>query len=196
MELAIGIIFLRKMKYVNIDQPTDSIMIQEPHGKITMTGFTIEDAEHWRLHDPVVDKNLRYFEAQTGGKRLPRRKDLNPEDITQILPEVALFEPVYDEAGSLVDVKIQLLGTKLDNFYGSVTGTHISDFPSPLVSERVLQACKHCISVSKPVVVSADALSDKKNHLAITALYVPMSDDGVLIDRIFLHNQIRSKLPR
>jgi len=168
-------------------------MNQEPRGDIEIGGFSIEDAEQWRLHDPAVDKDLRHFETLTGGTRMPRRADLNPEDIKPILPEVALLEPIYDAAGSFVDAKGVLAGTTLDNFYGSITGTFISQYPVPLVSDRILRACKHCIEVCKPIVVSADALSDQKNHLMITVLYIPMSNDGVLVDRIFLHNQVKSK---
>ena len=168
-------------------------MDRHVHREIEIGGFEIEDAEQWRLHDPVVDMDLRYFEALTNGTRMPRRTDLNPEDIKPILPEVALLEPIYDAAGSFVDAKGLLEGTKLDSFYGSITGTLISQYPIPLVSDRILQACRYCIEIAKPIVVSADALSDQKNHLTITVLYVPMSSDGVLIDRIFLHNQVKSK---
>ncbi len=163
------------------------------NSKPIFEGFRLEDAEQWRLHDPVVDKDLRYFEAQTGGTRMPRRGDLSPEDLTSILPEVALLEPIYDAAGSFVDAKGLLEGTKLDNFYGSLTGKLISEYRIRVVSDRILQACRRCIEIAKPIVVSADALSEQKNHLAITVLYVPMSDNGVLVDRIFLHNQVKSK---
>ena len=165
-----------------------------PSGKEpVIAGFEIEDAESWRLHDSVVDQDLRYFEAQTGGARFPRRTDLNPVDIKSILPEVALLDPVYDANGFVVDVKISLLGSKLDNFYGSMTGKLLSQFPVQAICMRIMEACKHCIESKKPIVVSADTLSDRKNYLAVTVLYVPMSDDGVVIDRIFIHNQVKSR---
>ncbi len=158
--------------------------------------FRIEDAELWRLHDPVVDQDLKYFEARTGGTRMPRRDDISPEEMKAILPEVALLEPIYDETGLVVDAKGLLEGTKLDNFYGSLTGTLISDYPVPIVSDRILVACRRCIEIAKPIVVVADALSEQKNYLTITVLYVPMSNDGVRVDRIFLHNQVKSKFPK
>ena len=165
----------------------------QPHTKPTYTDFSIEDAEVWRLTDPVVDKDLRYFEGKTGGSRLPRRGDLKPEELKPILPEVALVEPLYDEGGVFTDVRGLLEGTKLDSFYGSITGKLMSEYPNKLVSDRILQACQRCVEIAKPIVVTADALSDQKNFLAITVLYIPMSENGTLIDRIFIHNQVMSK---
>lgn len=168
-------------------------MILPSHNHPIFTGFSIEDAEEWRRSDSVVDQDLKYFEECTGGMRLPRRADLRPRDLKSILPEIALVEPIYDAAGSMVDVRGLLEGTKLDSFYGPMTGMLISAYPNKLVSDRILQACRHCVELARPIVVSSDALSDQKNHLAITVLYVPMSEDGKLIDRIFIHNQVKSK---
>ncbi len=168
-------------------------MNSSPGNNTVIGEFSIEDAEEWRLHDPVVDHDLRYFENQTGGARLPRRDDLKPGDLTSVLPEIALVEPVYDAAGGFVDAMGLLEGTKLDSFYGPMTGKLISEYPNKLVSARILQACKHCVEIAKPVVVSSDILSDQQNYLAITVLYVPMSENGTTIDRIFIHNQVKSK---
>lgn len=168
-------------------------MNMQPRKRPTYTDFSIEDADVWRFTDPVVDSDLRYFEEKTGGKRLPCRGDLKPEELKSILPEIALFEPIYDEDGSFIDVRGLLEGTKLDSFYGSITGKLMSDYPNKLVSDRILQACRHCVDIAKPIVVSADALSDQKNFLKITVLYVPMSENGTTIDRIFIHNQVKSK---
>jgi len=168
-------------------------MSLSPQVKPTYTGFSIEDAEEWRLHDPVVDQDLRYFEEKTNGGRLPRRGDLKPEELKAILPEIALVQPFYDAAGVMVDVKGVLAGTKLDSFYGSLTDRLISQYPIKPVGDRILQACKHCVDSAKPIVVTADALSEQHDFLAITVLYVPMSEDGSVIDRIFIHNQVKSK---
>lgn len=168
-------------------------MSMAPYSGPTYTDFSIEDAEVWRLTDPVVDSDLRYFEDKTGGTRLPRRADLKPEELKPLLPEIALVEPIYGDSGELVDVMGLLEGTKLNSFYGSITGKLFSEYPNKLVSDRILQAVRHCVEIAKPIVVSADALSDQKNFLAITVLYIPMSDNGTLIDRIFIHNQVKSK---
>lgn len=164
-----------------------------PNNDPVIGEFSIEDAEQWRLHDKMVDYDLRYFEEKTGGGRLARRADLKPEELTAILPEIAIFQPIYDATGRVVDVKALLEGTKLDSFYGSITNKLISDYPYKAVGDRILLACKRCVEVAKPIVVVSDTLSAQKDFLAITVLYIPMSEDGTVIDRIFIHNQIKSR---
>lgn len=168
-------------------------MILSSYTKPVFTDFSIEDAEEWRLHDPVVDRDLKYFEGCTGGTRMPRRADVKPGDLKSALPEIAMVEPIYDAAGVVVDVKGLLEGTRLDSLYGPMTGILISEYSNKVVGDRIIQACKYCVEVAKPIVVIADALSEQKDFLAITVLYVPMSEDGALIDRIFIHNQVKSK---
>ncbi len=157
--------------------------------------FSIVDAEEVRHLNEAVDVILRYFEQKTGGTRLPRRDDLQPMELKQYLPQVGLFEPIYGDDGQLVDVDIPLLGSRLDDFYGRMTGKRVKEFPQAQVALRVIQACRQCVTLKKPIVVNAQSLSDEKNFLAITVLYIPMSNDGETIDRIFLHNQIAPRLP-
>ncbi len=161
--------------------------------KPIIAGVKFEDAEYWRQHDRVVDESLSYFEAKTQGKRLPKRADLNPADMKPILPEVAILELLYDRNGSVTDAKTSLLGSKLDDYYGALTGKLVSQYPAREVSERVLQGCKYSSAIKKPFMTMADTLSEQKNFLATTALYMPMSNDGTQVDRIFLHLQVKPK---
>ena len=154
--------------------------------------FRIEDAEDARQHNPTVDKLLKYFEKKTGGVRLAKRRDLNPNDLKEDLPEIGLFEPIYGAEGQFVDADISLLGSRLDEFYGHMTGKRVNQFNNPQVAARVIEACREVTERKQPLVVHADALSRHKSHLSITVLYVPLSNDGKTVDRIFLHNQISS----
>lgn len=160
-----------------------------------LEGFRVEDAEDVRKHDPVINTILDYFDEKTGGKRMPRRADLRPMELKDLLPEIGLLEPIYGDDGQIMDADINLLGSRLDEFYGSMTGKRVNEFPQARVSVRIIQACRQCADLKKPIVVKAETLSDTKDFLGITVLYVPMSADGLSIDRIFLHNQIKSRFP-
>lgn len=161
----------------------------------SLEGFRIEDAENARLHNDKVDLFLNYFHDKTDGARLPRRDDLKPMELKEHLPQIGLFEPIYNADGQLVDAEIVLLGSRLDEFYGHMTGKRVNEFPRGEVSVRILQACRQCANLKKPIVVRADSLSEDKNFLSITVLYIPMSSDGNTVDRIFLHNEVASKFP-
>ncbi len=157
-----------------------------------LQNFRIEDAEETRQHNPTIDKLLNYFEAKTGGTRLVRRSDLNPMELTQELPQIGMFGPIYNDEGLVVDVNILLLGSRLDQFYGAMTGKRATDYNNLQVADRVIGACKQVVESRKPMVIHAEAMSEKQTHLSVKVLYVPMSNDGEVIDRIFVHNQISS----
>lgn len=159
----------------------------------TVENFSMEPASAWRERDSVIDWDLSYFEAKTHGVRLPSRADLKPTELTKILPEVALFKPLFAPDGELDDLKILLLGTDLDRFYGAFTGKNVSEHPNPQVFNRIMQASRHTIELREPVVVRAMALSISQVHITITVLYVPMSEDGTAIDRLFVHNRVAYK---
>ena len=76
-----------------------------------------------------------------------------------------------------------------------MTGRRVSELQNRPVSIRILEASRQCVELGKPLVVTAESLSSQKNHLSVTVLYVPMSTDGITVDRLFLHNQIKSKFP-
>lgn len=155
--------------------------------------YEIMLAEDLRSSNRVIDADLKYFEDRTKGGRLPKRSDLNPMKFKESLPEIGLMEPIYDDNGILVDLRALLSGTKLDQNYGSFTGKLVSTHPHPDVFERMLEACRRCVVEKKPIVVIAETLSTRSNMLDVIILYIPMSEDGETIDRIFLHNQISFK---
>jgi hypothetical protein len=157
--------------------------------------FSITDAEIARVTSSRVDELLKYFEQKTGGKRLPYRADISPRDLKKFLPELFLFQILYDPDGGVEDLMVQLMGTTVANFYGEITGQTVREgAPSPEVTERILIACRRMLASGRPVVAEASSLSEEKNHLRVQVLYVPMSEDGTLIDRIcgYAHVSLRS----
>lgn len=167
-------------------------MVMSPFNNPLRRNFRLESAAEWRKTNPSIDKCLRYFEAATGGDRLPRRSDFKPMEMGDILPQVALFEPEYNADGSLYDIRITLIGSKLEDFYGPVTGKLVSEHPHSEVRARVRRACEHCINERRPIIVRSETLSNEKDYLALTILYVPFSQDGDRVDRLFVYNQVES----
>lgn len=93
-----------------------------PDANPNIEGFRIEDAEDVRQHSDSIDHLLQYFEEKTGGTRLAKREDLNPLELKDYLPQIGLFEPILNAEGQVSDIYISLLGSRLDEFYGRMTG--------------------------------------------------------------------------
>jgi hypothetical protein len=159
----------------------------------TVKGFSMEPASVCRGRAPVIDWSFDYFASKTQGNRLPSRRDLNPIELPSILPEVAILQPLYTDDCKLVDAKVLLLGTDLDRFYGAFTGKNISEHPNHEVFDRTMQAGQYAIQIREPIFVNTVTLSVSKTQITVAALYVPMSEDGITIDRLFVHNHMIHK---
>lgn len=127
---------------------------------------------------------------------MARRGDVSPSELKPFLPEICLMEPIYGLEGHVADVKLLLQGTSMVSFYGEMTGKSVSTHPSPEVGERIILSCQKCIDSKEPLVVRAEALSRDKAFLRLTALYVPLSDDGQLIDRLFVQVRVQRHFKR
>lgn len=149
--------------------------------------MSILSAEDVRLTNPVIDDLLRYFEQKTGKKRLAKRGDFSPQELKPYLPDVCLMEPIYGLDTHVADVKLALQGTAISSFYGEMTGKLVSAHPSSEVRGRITQSCQKCVDTKAPIVTAADALSRERSYLKLQALYIPLSEDGVLINKFFVH---------
>ncbi len=157
--------------------------------------YRIMAAAEARTGSRRIDELLGYFEGKTGGARLPRRSDISPHELKPFLPELFIFQLLYGADGKLEDLLVQLMGTTVAGFYGEITGQTVRQgAPSRLVTERILAACHRILESGEPVVAEASSLSEEKNHLRVQVLYVPLSEDGKLIDRIcgHVHVSLRS----
>lgn len=160
---------------------------------LDLPSFSIFDAEDLRGDDPEIEAILSYFEEKTGGDRLARRADVNPAALKPFLPDICIHRAVYDENGALQDIIVQLIGTEVTSFYGEMTGKSVREHPAREVANRIFVAGQTCIEQRRPVVAVAQALSAKKNHLRVNILYVPLSEDGEVIDRLFLLVRVRAR---
>ncbi|WP_286829010.1 MULTISPECIES: PAS domain-containing protein [Kordiimonas] len=156
-----------------------------------LPGFSLEEAESYRAERPEVERVLAYFEERTGGKRLACRADIEPGQLRDILPDVCIMTPEFDPAGVLEDVKVRLMGTNVVNFYGEMTGKSIFIHPSSEVADRIFKSAAFCLERRKPVLVQAYTLSEEKNYLRVSVMYVPLSENNRDIDRLFLHVAVR-----
>lgn len=155
--------------------------------------FSIDNAAVWRDRNERISSILDYFDSKTAGRRFPARSDIDPLELKEYLPEVALFKLVYDSVGIVDDFHVTLQGTRLDDFYGRIKNYKDFKDKNPIVLERIMQSCRHCVAVREPIVVTANALSPNKDFVKIRILYVPLSADNDRIDQVFVFNQIKFK---
>ncbi|NVJ71345.1 MAG: PAS domain-containing protein [Alphaproteobacteria bacterium] len=152
------------------------------------------DTKEYRARFADIDRVLRYFEDKTKGKRLPRRSDVVPSELKDVLPDICFMAPVFDPAGVIEDITVQLMGTNVVSFYGEMTGKSVFEHPSSQIGQRILASMTKAIRDREPVTTFANSLSDEKSHLQVSVLYIPMAENGKDIDRFFMHVGVYRKI--
>jgi len=133
---------------------------------------------------------LDYFVEKTNGSRLARREDLIPSEIIKLLPNISLFDLFYGKNGEIIDMHFRLLGTALVKFYGEWTGKHLNQGPEeeklvnvfPATYHRVISLAEACVLNKAPVSIHSERVSEDLPHLQLNSMFIPMSDDGKLIN--------------
>jgi len=152
--------------------------------------FTVVDAAKVRGKDEAVDRILHYVEDKTGSDRFAKRSDIQPGEMKDLLPDICFFVPVFGETGELEDVHIPLMGTNVVRFYGELTGQGVRAHPSAEVSDRIMATVTQILKDRRPTLAESKVLSSNKQHLAVRALYIPMSEDGQKIDRLLVYLRV------
>jgi len=118
-----------------------------------------------------------------GDREMPQRKDIDPEKIKHELPYVYIAQVMRDEGG--IWFRFRLMGTKLvENLKTEGTGRMLLDLQ---IGGWEVEWRKNLLQVTKmmlPVVDESTVTTETGLRLDIEHLAMPLSDDGVTVDRV------------
>lgn len=122
-----------------------------------------------------------YWEARCSGRPAPRRSDIDPVDVPQLLPLMAICE-VLQAPRSYV---VRLFGTGLVEMLGrDLTGKAIHDILHGAHLDSALADLDRVTRSMRPVCTIRDGAWIGKGHLRYERLLLPLSEDGVTVDRL------------
>ncbi len=131
---------------------------------------------------PVVERLVSHWETLRNDRMAPKREEVDPLDLFEFLPNIAMIKVVDDGA----DFEFSLIGTGLSKLYGLVTRQIVSQVDcAPETRDALLDALKLCVASKKPV----HGLWDKTRTIKLVEMnlevaFVPISEDGHKISRI------------
>lgn len=158
----------------------DAVNSIHDYTRRTVSREELEDIKHFK---PL----LKWWRQENKGQEhLPSRKDFNPAAFPAILPNIAIFEPIFKD-GELTDCKTVLIGTELANVYGETTGELASKINNEYVVQTVLSSVGECIRTREPLGITSKAVSKELPFLRSFALYCPLATDHTHIDKILVH---------
>ncbi len=130
---------------------------------------------------PVARRLLDYWRNKLDGRKAPRREEILPEELGDLLPWVILVEV----AGSPPRFRVRLAGTGVVREYGAeMTGQFLDDLDMGGARERSLEDHRRAVRECGPVVGSFDFKKDDGRWVTYEQITLPLSADGETVNML------------
>ena len=133
------------------------------------------------LVSPCAQRLLRYWQSKRDGSALPSRSDVDPAELSAILPHLFMFDVKADP----LHFVFRLVGTKVVDLFGrDLTGSHVDQHQMRDVAFWHYDLMKRVVEQRTPLALHAKAAwhDGATQWLGVELLYVPLSSDGIAVD--------------
>lgn len=136
----------------------------------------------------VVDHQRRlydYWRSCAGTRAMPAKRSIDPVAIPDLLPGISLLET----GSCLDDMTYRLAGTRLREIYGlEVTGRRVFDLDMDDKRNYWQAAYRKVVEEKLPMQGAIKGPLVSRDHVILFWLRLPLSDDGVRVDRILCYD--------
>ncbi len=138
-----------------------------------------------QLINPEQKQLYDYWSRCAGERHLPRRADLDPAHIPNLLPSISLI----DVGVGLESSWIRLAGTNLRDIYGyEITGKYLRDLDWGEKQNYWWTVYRKIIDTKIPRQGIIKGPSTCRDHVVLFWLRLPLSDDGEQVNKILCHD--------
>ena len=131
--------------------------------------------------EPQLRALLDYWDGKRDRRSMPARADLDPVEIPDLLPHVALV----DTAESLAEFRYRLFGTELCKGFGhDRTGLQFAELPRLENFDEIYRGYWLTFTEKAPQYFHGQIDSDENSHIRYARLTLPLSADGEHINMI------------
>lgn len=125
---------------------------------------------------PDLARVLAYWEAKRQDRFAPRREDIDPADLVEVLPRIMLADVVPEP----LDFRYRLSGTAIDDLHAvSMTGKGPRDLKPPAYGELIHAHYCEAVSRRRPLLHLVTFVT--RRSLSYTRLLLPLSQDGASV---------------
>jgi hypothetical protein len=133
--------------------------------------------------EPEFAELLRYWESKRQGERLPARTDIDPLDLSRLLPHLLLFDVVRGDGG--VRFKFRVAGTAFSAMIGrDVTGLYLDELGPPDRVAAVISGLSAIVETGRPCFLAGRPTLHSDQVMMVKRLGVPLATDGHAVDMI------------
>lgn len=134
-----------------------------------------------RIRTPALRSLFDYWNKKRGEQRFILRSQLEPGEITPLLPLVFILEVQREPRRYL----IRLMGTEIaTRIGGDYTGRYMDELDLGAIKKQVLAGYDHVVDHVEPHLEFAEFTQQGRGRMQVERLALPMSTDGQTIDLI------------
>ena len=131
-----------------------------------------------------MQRALGYWESKRGGRLMPRRSDLDPAEIRELLPNLLLIDVLHEPR----DFRYRLIGTGIvSRLARDYTGHCFSEFPQQREGSCIWQSYVRTVSDRRPHYSDIPYVGPDRYVRQFQDLQMPLSEDGETVNMVFTY---------
>ncbi|MDJ0948072.1 MAG: PAS domain-containing protein [Alphaproteobacteria bacterium] len=131
----------------------------------------------------IISLARTYWDRIRGSRQMPSRKDIDPGDIRDILPNVVLLD-VQQEP---LDFRYRLIGTEVDRHSSEKhTGKWVTDIPERAPPSKVWENLVHVVETGAPSEQSVPYVGPLQDFVTTRQITLPLSDNGSDVNMLLI----------
>lgn len=130
------------------------------------------------LDEPLLAELYAYWSARRQGRVAPARGDIDPIDIPNLLPHIALTE-IVPAADDTTRFRYRLAGTQVERHVGSpLAGRYLDELMRGSYLAFLVELHDRLVMAKAPLYSENRFTSEDSAQLHAKRLMLPLSDDG------------------
>lgn len=125
--------------------------------------------------DPYYDNLLNTWRVKSGTQNMPKRSDLTPRDLKDVLRNIVIFERIEKNPSRY---QFRLIGTSLTDVAGHSTGKMLEDSVPPEHLPRWIECGDLVLDGGQPLRFLGRVHFSGREYLDAEHLYVPLANDN------------------
>lgn len=130
---------------------------------------------------PQLVNFFAYWRAKRGSRPFPQRRDIDPIELRQVLPNILLAELVPPEGR----IRFRIVGSKLAEHYGQdFSGQFLDELDYGAALAAVRREYEETIRTGQPQFSEMEYWNYAGRHFRIRRLLLPLSEDQKFVNMI------------
>lgn len=126
-----------------------------------------------------------YWSERCGTRKAPARADIDPIDIPQLLPHLALAEVEHADDGETFRIRYRLAGTQIEERFGcSLTNRYFDELVEGPFMDYITGLYRRLLTEMAPQYSESSFGADIEESLLAKRLLLPLSEDEETVNMV------------